>query len=143
MDIRNFFYSLCQKALEIGDSIEFAGVVNADGKLIVGKNKYHPFNHENSLLNKDFFKNLLCSSCNLLVTDDCSCNSSIDYKDTVFHFKIFEMSDFQFVCTDENKFIAFAPLTEEHDKFLCIYFKRSSHINYIVSKINTIFEYNE
>lgn len=142
MDIRNFLYSLCQKALEIDNSIKFVGVVNTDGKLIVGANERH-IDMGNRILDIDFFKNILRSkSCNILINDTHDCNLSINNNNSVFHSKISEMSDFQFVCVGKNTFIAFASLTEEHDKFLCIYFRLYGPIKDIALKLDTIFEYN-
>ena len=39
LDTRGFIYSLCIRALDIDNSIRFVGVVNIDGKLIIGKSK--------------------------------------------------------------------------------------------------------
>jgi hypothetical protein len=128
-------------ALEIDNSIKFVGVVNNDGKLIVGANEQQ-IAMENRVLDKNFFKNILCpSSCNILIaTDTYDRNLSINNNNAVFHSKISDLSDFQFICVGKNTFIAFAPLTEEHDKFLCIYFRAYGPIKDIILKLDTIFE---
>ena len=40
-------------------------------------------------------------------------NSSIDNKNTVFHSKLFETSDFHLICVTDNTYIAFTSLTQE------------------------------
>lgn len=144
MDIRNFLYNICQKALEIDDSIEFVGVVNVNGKLIVGTNKQQQFNQQNIILDKNFFKNQLRPlSNNTLVNDTYDSNLYVNQHNSIFHSTLYEVSDFQFICVGKNAFIGFTPLTEEQDEFLCVYFRLYGSISEILLKLNTVFEYNE
>jgi hypothetical protein len=144
LDIRNFLYNICQKALEIDDSIEFVGVVNVNGKLIVGTNKKQQFNQQNIILDKNFLKNQLRPlSYNTLINDTCDMNLHLNHNNAISHSTLFEVSDFQFICVGKNAFIGFTPLTEEQDEFLCVYFRLYGSIGDIVLKLNTVFEYNE
>lgn len=94
---------------------------------------------------KIFFKDRLRRplSSRLVKNDSIDCNIFINNNNAIIHSKIFELSDFHLICIGDNRFIAFVPLTEEPDKFLCIYFRLCGSINDIVLKLNTIFEYGE
>jgi hypothetical protein len=144
LNTRNILYNICQTALEIDNSIEFVGVVNFNGKLIVGTNKQQQYDQQNIILDKDFFKNQLRPlTYNTLVNDTCNSNLHVNHNNAVFHSTLFEMSDFQFICVGRNAFIGFTPLTEEQDEFLCVYLRLYGSINDLVSKLNTVFEYKE
>jgi hypothetical protein len=144
---RNFLYNICQKALEIDNSLEFVGVVNVNGKLIVGTNTQQQYDQQNIILDKDFFKNQLRPlTYNTLVNDTYGSNlqmNQMNHNNAIFHSTLHEVSDFQFICVGKNAFIGFTPLTEEQDEFLCVYFRLYGSINDLVSKLNTLFEYNE
>ena len=142
LDTRSFHYNLCTRALEIDNSIEFVGVVNIDGKLIVGKSKKQ-IDKQNEVLNRNFFKYCLNSLFNKFSNNTANLNSSINNKNTLFHSKLFEKSDFHLICVSDNTFIAVTSLTEELDKYLCIYFKAHGSLNEILFELSTIFEYNE
>ena len=144
LNIRNFLYNICQKALGIDNSIEFVGVVNVDGKLIVGINKQPQSDQQSIILDKNFFKNQLRPlSYNPLVNDTYDSNLHPNHNNAIFHSTLFEVSDFQFICVGKNAFIGFTPLTQEQDEFLCVYFRLYGSIRDIVLKLNTVFEYNE
>jgi len=142
LDTRGFLYSLCIRALDIDNSIKFVGVVNIDGKLIIGKSKQH-LDKQYDGLDIHFFKYCLNHSFNKLSTNTTNLNSSIDNKNTVFHSTLFETSDFHLICVTDNTYIAFTSLTQDLDEYLCIYFKVHGSLNEILSKINTIFDYND
>jgi hypothetical protein len=142
LNTRSFLYDLCIRALEIDNSIKFVGVVNIDGKLIVGKSKQQ-IDKQYEVLDIHFFKYCLNPSFNKMSPNTTNLNSSIDNKNTVFHSKLFEISDFHLICVTNNTYIAFTSLTQELDKYLCIYFKVHGSLNEILSKINTIFDYND
>lgn len=144
LNTRNFLYNISQKALEIDNSIEFVGVVNVNGKLIAGTNKQQQYDQQNVILDKDFFKNQLHPlTYNTMVNDTYDSNLQINHNNAIFHYTLHEVSDFQFICVGKNAFIGFTPLTEEQDEFLCVYFRLYGSINDLVSKLNTLFEYNE
>jgi len=142
LNTRSFLYDLCIRALEIDNSIKFVGVVNIDGKLIVGKSKQQ-LDKQYKVLDIHFFKYCLNPSFNKMPTNTTNLNSSIDNKNTVFHSKLFGTSDFHLNCVTDNTYIAFTSLTQNLDKYLCIYFKVHGSLNEILSKINTIFDFND
>jgi len=142
LNTRSFLYDLCIRALEIDISIKFVGVVNIDGKLIVGKSKQQ-LDKQYEGLDIHFFKYCLNPSFNKMSTNTINLNSSMDNKNTVFHSKLFETSDFNLICVTDNTYIAFTSLTQELDEYLCIYFKVHGSLNEILSTINTIFDYND
>ena len=142
LNTRSFLYDLCIRALEIDNSIKFVGVVNIDGTLIVGKSKQQ-LDKQYEALDIHFFKYCLNPSFNKMSTNTTNLNSSIDNKNTVFHSKLFEISDFHLICVTDNTYIAFTSLTQDLDKYLCIYFMVHGSLNKILSKINTIFDYND
>jgi hypothetical protein len=142
LNTRSFLFDLCIRALEIDNSIKFVGVVNIDGKLIVGKSKQQ-LDKQYEGLDIHFFKYCLNPSFNKMSTNTINLNSSIDNKNTVFHSKLIETSDFHLICVTDNTYIAFTSLTQELDEYLCIYFKVRGSLNEILSTINTIFDYND
>jgi len=141
LNTRSFLYDLCISALEIDNSIKFVGVVNIDGKLITGKSKQQ-IDRQNEEFNIKFLKYCLKSFSNKGSNNN-NLNSSMDNKNTIFHSKLFEKSDFQLICVSDNTYIAFTPLTEELEKYLCIYFKMYGSINEIISKLDNVFDYTE
>jgi hypothetical protein len=141
LNTRSFLYDLCISALEIDNSIKFVGVVNIDGKLITGKSKQQ-IDRQNEGFNIKFLKYCLKSFSNKGSNNN-NLNSSMDNKNTIFHSKLFEKSDFQLICVSDNTYIAFTPLTEELEKYLCIYFKMYGSINEIISKLDNVFDYTE
>ncbi len=142
MNTRSFLYDLCISALEIDNSIKFVGVVNIDGKLITGKSKQQ-IDRQNEEFDIKFFKSCLKSSSTRGSNNNTNLNSSVDNKNTIFYSKLFEKSDFQLICVSNNTYIAFTSLTEELDKYLCIYFKVHDSINEIIYKLITLFDYSE
>ncbi|MGN6822075.1 MAG: hypothetical protein ACTHJ7_04745 [Candidatus Nitrosocosmicus sp.] len=145
MNTRNFLYNICQKALEIDNSIEFVGVVNVNGKLIAGTNMQQQYDQQNIILDKDFFKSQLRPlTYNTLVNDSYDSSLQMNHNNAVFHSTLHEeVSDFQLICVGKSAFIVFTPLTEEQNEFLCVYFRLYGSINDLVLKLNTVFEYNE
>jgi len=143
LDPENFLYDLCKRTLEIDNSVKFVGVVNVNGKLIVGKGK-QLIDNQNEIIDKNFFKFCLNPSYNKFYYGTTDSAPSIDNnKNTLSHSKLIDSSDFHLICIRENTFIAFTSLTEESDKYLCIYFKVNVSVNDVLPILNMIFDYNE
>ncbi|MER5174929.1 MAG: hypothetical protein ABJB76_03490 [Candidatus Nitrosocosmicus sp.] len=142
MNEREFLYSLCARALEVDKSIKFAAVVDLDGKLIVGTFR-QCFIQKNEIIDNNFFKSRLNHPNHFESNDNFNLNSFINNNNTFLHSNLFSTSDFQLFYINKNIFIAFAPLTEEQDKYLCIYFDSSTSLHKTLLKLNTIFECNE
>src|SRR5687768_2908356 len=91
MEERQFLHSLCAIALQVDISIEFAGIVDPNGKLLVGKSKSIPRNFPSSKRCKNtayaksfndhltpFFKNNAISTNNIKNTTSLQSSSLIN-----------------------------------------------------------------
>ena len=139
MDEREFLNSLCAKALEIEDSIKFAAVINHEGKLIVGASMRFIIQQQDEVTDNYFFKTNHNSFYPISLNDNYSSNSSINKENNLYS-NLHDRSDFQLINIDKNTFIALTPLTEEQDKYLCIYFETNNSWYKTLLKLNTIFE---
>jgi hypothetical protein len=138
---REFLYSLCDEALKADKSIRFAAVVNLEGKLIVGTSRQCII-QQDEILDGDFLKSILNNTYCIFSDDIYNINSLINKKN-IHHSNLFDESDFQLINISKNKFIAFTPITERQDKYLCLYFKSSVSLHKTLLNFNTIFEYND
>jgi len=139
VDEREFLNSLCAKALEIEDSIKFAAVINHEGKLIVGASMRFIIQQQDEVTDNYFFKLNHNSFYPISLNDNYSSNSFIN-KENDLYSNLHDRSDFQLINIDKNTFIALTPLTEEQDKYLCIYFETNNSWYKTLLKLNTIFE---
>ena len=139
MDEREFLNSLCAKALEIEDSIKFAAVINHEGKLIVGASMRFIIQQQDEVTDNYFFKSNHNIFYPISLNDNYSSNSSINKENNLYS-NLHDRSDFQLINIDKNTFIALTPLTEEQDKYLCIYFETNNSWYKTLLKLNTIFE---
>jgi NADPH-dependent 7-cyano-7-deazaguanine reductase QueF-like protein len=90
LNTRNFLYDLCKRAIEIDYSVNFVGVVNVDGKLIVGKSK-PLIDKQNEIIDKNFFKFCLNSLNNKFSNGTTDLDQSINKnKNTLFYSKLFD-----------------------------------------------------
>ena len=136
---RKFLYSLCHKALEIDDSILFAGVVNDYGKLIVGLPRLFA-NPKNWIMHNGFFKSTPNSLYRIFSHNNDGMYSAKNMKNFIVHLNMGNRSDFQLINVAKNRYIAFTSLTEAHDKILCIYFEENKYVSNTILKLNTVFE---
>ena len=139
MEERKFFYSLCSKALGIDSSILFTGVVNDYGKLIVGLPRLFGI-QKDEIVDDSIFKTSQNSLYYNFSNDNDGLYSIENMKNITVHFDMKNRSEFQLINVTKNKYIAFASLTEIHDKYLCIYFKANKSVSNTIIKLNTIFE---
>ena len=136
MDEREFLNSLCAKALEIEDSIKFAAVINHEGKLIVGASMRCIIQQQNEVMDNYFFKSNHNSFYPIFLNDNYNSNSFINKENNLYS-NLHDKSDFQLINIDKNTFIALTPLTEEQDKYLCIYFETNNSWYKTLLKLNT------
>jgi hypothetical protein len=139
VDEREFLNSLCAKALEIEDSIKFAAVINHEGKLIVGASMRFIIQQQDEVTDNYFFKSNHNSFYPISLNNNYNSNSFIN-KENDLYSNLHDRSDFQLINIDKNIFIALTPLTEEQDKYLCIYFETNNSWYKTLLKLNTIFE---
>jgi hypothetical protein len=136
---REFLNNLCAKALEIEDSIKFAAVINHEGKLIVGASMRFNIQQQDEVTDNYFFKSNHNSFYPISLNNNYNSNSFIN-KENDLYSNLHDRSDFQLINIDKNIFIALTPLTEEQDKYLCIYFETNNSWYKTLLKLNTIFE---
>lgn len=123
MEERQFLHKLCINALQVDDSIEFAGVVDSHGKLLVGKsrdifryNDYYKKRKNNSCsrysnsYGKAVFKDKTVSVNNI--------KNIVSLQSNLFE----DQTLFKFINLNNNVFLAYIPINELNDKFLYIYF---------------------
>ena len=139
MEERKFLYSLCSKALGIDSSIIFTGVVNDYGKLILGLPRLFDI-QKNGIMDDSFFKSPQNSLSCIFSTDNDGLYSVKNMKNIIVHFTMGIRSEFQLINVTNNKYIAFASLTEIHDKYLCIYFEANKSVSNTIIKLNSVFE---
>ena len=130
---------MCAKALEIEDSIKFAAVINHEGKLIVGASMRFIIQQQDEVTDNYFFKSNHNSFYPISLNDNYSSNSFINKENNLYS-NLHDRLDFQLINIDKNTFIALTPLTEEQDKYLCIYFETNNSWYKTLLKLNTIFE---
>jgi hypothetical protein len=139
MEERKFLYNLCWEALKIDDSIKFAAVVNHNGKLIVGKSRERMFQTNDSMVNS-FFKSKPNQLCRFFFNPSNNFNSIVNKKNILLNSNLVKRSVFQLITIHKYGYIAFATLTEDHDKSLCIYIKTHNSLHKTLIKLNTLFE---
>jgi hypothetical protein len=141
MEERQFLHSLCAIALQVDISIEFAGIVDPNGKLLVGKSKNIPRNFPSSKRCKNtayarsfndhprpFFKDHSLSTNN--IKNITSLQSSI---------LIDNHSLFRLIHLNNNVFLAYIPINELSDRFLYIYFRTNDYLENILQKLDSEF----
>jgi hypothetical protein len=139
VDEREFLNSLCAKALEIDDSIKFVAVINHEGKLIVGASMRFFIQQQDEVTDNYFFKSNRNSFYPISLNDNYSSNSFINKENNLYS-NLHDRSDFQLININKNTFIVLTLLTEEQDKYLCIYFETNNSWYKTLLKLNTIFE---
>ena len=144
MEERQFLHRLCTTALRVDASIEFAGIIDRNGKLLVGKSRNIRHNHHfskrkdtcSSFKNshhygRPLFKDKTLSSNN--IKSIVSLQSNLIYGDDDAEFKLINLC--------ENIFLAYIPINEPYDRFLYIYFRTDEYeyLDDVLLKIDTTF----
>jgi hypothetical protein len=141
MEERQFLHSLCAIALQVDISIEFAGIVDSTGKLLVGKSKSIPCNFPSSKRCKNtayaksfndyprpFFKNNSVSTNNIKNITSLQSSSMID-----------NHSLFKLIHLNDNIFLAYIPINEMGNRFLYIYFRTNDYLENVLLKLDSEF----
>src|SRR2546427_1671822 len=133
MEERDFLHEICLTVLAASKNVIFVGVVNSNGKLIVGEhrrqNMQWPLLIKSNFANNELKINRFYSNC---------LNPAIKREFDPAH-RNNNTVDFKLIEFDNAK-IAITPLTERNDRYLCVHIKSSvSSYQQIISKIcNTI-----
>jgi hypothetical protein len=140
MEERQFLHKLCNIALQVDKSIDFAGIVDSNGKLLVGRsrdmfrNNYYFGKRKNNasfnstrLYGKAVFKNKTISADN--IKSIVSLQSNFLEDQTLF--KLINLND--------DAFLAYIPINELNDKFLYIYFSTGYYLEDVLMQLDSTF----
>jgi len=143
MEERQFLHRLCTTALHVDASIEFAGIIDCNGKLLVGKSRNIRHNHHfskrkvtySSFKNshrygRPLFKDKTLSSNNIKSIVSLQSNLIDDDDDD---------AEFQLINLCEDIFLAYIPINELYDRFLYIYFRTDEYLDDVLLKLDTTF----
>jgi len=158
MHERDFLHEVCISALSVSKKVSFAGIVDSNGKLLLGHEKKNADtnrrrllcyigNYENKvvvsiyckhlipMLNEIIKRNFFDMKSNTLIYD-----SNITRREHAI--RIYEINEFYILDVASNIKLGFIPITETADKFLCVYLESDmvemSNTSYrrIVASIN-------
>ncbi len=143
MEERQFLHRLCTTALHVDASIEFAGVIDSNGKLLVGKSRnirHNPHFSKRKITCSSFrfrnshhygnpvFKDKTLSSNNIKSIVSLQSNL-IDDDD----------AEFRLINLYEDIFLAYIPINEPNNRFLYIYFRTDEYLEDVLLKLDTTF----
>jgi hypothetical protein len=140
MEERQFLHRLCAIALQVDNSIEFAGIVDSDGKLLVGKSRGERCNFPNH------------KGCKITA----SVRSSNDHPKPIFKEKSLSTNNiknimslqsslidnptfFRLIHLNDNVFLAYIPINQMNDRFLYIYFRTNDYLENVLLKLDSEF----
>ena len=139
MEERQFLHNLCTNALQVDVSIEFAGIIDSNGKLLVGKSRNiscnlsflkrkttSPFRYSSHYGNP-LFKDKSLSTSN--IKSIVSLQSSLI--DTYALFRLINLYD--------DVFLAYIPINELNDRFLYIYIRTDEYLEDVLLKLDSTF----
>ena len=140
MEERQFLHRLCTTALHVDVSIEFAGIIDSNGKLLVGKSR-------NIRHNPHFSKRkITCSSFrnsnhygNPLFKDKTLSSNNIKSIVSLQSNLIDDDAEFRLINLYEDVFLAYIPINELNDRFLYIYFRTDEYLEDVLLKLDTTF----
>ena len=140
MEERQFLHRLCTTALQVDVSIQFAGIIDSNGKLLVGKSR-------NIRHNPNFSKRkITCSSfrnsnhySNPLLKDNTLSSNNIKSIVSLQSNLIDEDAEFRLINLYEDVFLAYIPINELNDRFLYIYFRTDEYLEDVLLKLDTTF----
>lgn len=141
MEERQFLHKLCVNALQVDNSIEFAGVVDSNGKLLVGesrdmffKNYYYKKRRKNNPClrysnpyGKAVFKDKAVSVNNI--------KSIVSLQTNLFD----DQTLFNLINLNDDVYLAYIPINELNDKFLYIYFSTGEYLEDVLIRLDSTF----
>ncbi|MGA7368506.1 MAG: hypothetical protein WBX01_05205 [Nitrososphaeraceae archaeon] len=158
MHERDFLHEVCISALSVSKKVSFAGIVDSNGKLLLGHEKKNADtnrrrllcyigNYENKVVVNIYFKHLAPMLNEIIKRNffDRKSNTLIYDSDTTRGedaIRIYEINEFYILDVASNIKLGFIPITETANKFLCVYLESDmvemSNTSYrrIVASIN-------
>jgi len=157
MHERDFLHEICIGALSVSKKVSFAGIVDSDGKLLLGHEKKNAetnrrrllcyiHDYENKVVISLYFKHLapMLRDIGKKIICDMKSYSPVgdaEMAETKKTIRI-EFAEFYLLDVASNIKLGFIPITKTADKFLCVYLEshmvENSNISYrrIIATIN-------
>jgi hypothetical protein len=140
MEERQFLHRLCTTALQVDASIQFAGIIDSKGKLLVGKSRNirHNFHFSKGKITHSSFRNSNYYG-NPLFKDNTLSLNNIKSIVSLQSNLIDEDAEFRLINLYEDVFLAYIPINELNDRFLYIYFRTDEYLEDVLLKLDTTF----
>jgi len=140
MEERQFLHRLCTTALHVDASIEFAGVIDSNGKLLVGKSRNirHNPNFSKKKITCPSFRNSRHYG-NPLFRDKTLSLNNIKSIVSLQSNLIDDDAEFRLINLCEDVFLAYIPINQLYDRFLYIYFRTDEYLEDVLLKLDTTF----
>ena len=140
MEERQFLHRLCTTALQVDVSIQFADIIDSNGKLLVGKSRNirHNPNFSKGKITHPSFRNSNHYGNPLFKGNTLSLNnikSIVSLQSNL----IDEDAEFGLINLYEDVFLAYIPINELNDRFLYIYFRTDEYLEDVLLKLDTTF----
>ncbi|MDP9288338.1 MAG: hypothetical protein M3P08_09085 [Thermoproteota archaeon] len=127
----DFFHEICLTALFSSLAVKFAAVLDINGKLIVSEYRrgIQSSSRANFTPDRNYYHASYPFYLDYLVPATLKRRFCyLGYAEEELHFEITEIGD--------NVRLAVTPLTENKDKYLCIYLESSARYEDVISKLN-------
>lgn len=137
MHERDFLHEVCISALSVSKKVSFAGIVDSNGKLLLGHEKKNADtnrrrllcyigNYENKVVGSIYLKHLapMLKEIGKKLFYDMKSTTSADEIKTAEKERAFvnyEIDEFYVLDVASNIKLGFIPITKTADKFLCVY----------------------
>ena len=137
MHERDFLHEVCISALSVSKEVSFAGIVDSNGKLLLGHEKRNADtkrrrilcyigNYENNVVVSIYFKHLAPMLNEIVKKHFFDMRQSTSIYDRGMNkrehtIRIYKINEFYVLDVASNIKLGFVPITETADKFLCVY----------------------
>ena len=140
MEERQFLHRLCTTALHVDVSIQFAGIIDSNGKLLIGKSRNirHNPHFSKRKITRSSFKNSNHYG-NPLFKDKTLSSNNIKSIVSLQSNLIDDDAEFRLINLYEDVFLAYIPINELNDRFLYIYFRTDEYLEDVLLKLDTTF----
>lgn len=140
MEERQFLHKLCAIALQVDTSIEYAGIVDSNGKLLVGKSRnkfcyrhiYKKRKNDYPRRNSEIGGRAIFKEANISVN---SIKSIVSLQSSLVDDQVL----FRLINLNDDVFLAYIPINELKEKFLYIYFKTGDYLEDVIVRLESAF----
>lgn len=140
MEERQFLHKLCAIALQVDVSIEFAGVVDSNGKLLVGKSRNKLGYHDIYKRRKNRYPQRNTGAYGAAIFKEQ--NISVNNIKSIVSLQSSLVDDqvlFRLINLNDVVFLAYIPINELKNKFLYIYFKTDQYLEDVLVRLDSAF----